>query len=124
MATTGTVTVVLADDDEDVRGALRQLFEDVPDIEVVAEAGSAAEAVAACAAHTPDVALLDVRMPGNGLRATREITADGPPTKVVILTADDTPETRAGAADSGAARFVVKSGGDDLVRVVRHVAGR
>lgn len=122
--TAGTVTVLLADDDEHVRAALRQLLEDVSGIEVVAEATSADEAVAACAAHAPDVVLLDLRMPGGGLSAAREITAAVSSTVVVILTADDTPEHRTAAAASGAARFVVKAEGDDLVRVVLDALGR
>lgn len=123
MATADAVTMVLADDDEDVRSALRQLFEAVAGIEVVAEVSSAAEAVAACAAHAPDVALVDLRMPGGGLEATRQITATVP-TKVVVLTAHETPENRTGAATNGAARFVVKSAGDDLVRAVLEAVGR
>lgn len=117
-----TVTVVLADDDANVRTALRALLDGAEGIEVVAEVGDAEEAIAAVTTHAPDVAVLDVHMPGNGLTATRRITAAAIPTRVVVLTADDMPATRTQAAASGAARFVVKSDGGDLVRAVRDVA--
>lgn len=126
MSTNGPVTVVLADDDDNIRAALRSLFDAAQDIEVVAEGASAAEAVAACEAHTPHVAVLDLHMPGGGFVAARKITGagDAASTKVVMLTADDTPAARAGAAANGATRFVVKSDGDDLVQTVLQVAGR
>lgn len=114
------VTVVLADDDIEIRAALRDLFAST-DVEVVAEASTAAEAVDACARLAPHVALLDVRMPGGGLDAARAITASSD-TAVVVLTAHDTPEHRETAAANGAARFVVKSNGDDLLRTVLEVA--
>lgn len=119
----GPVRVVLADDDANVRSALRALLDDSDGIVVVAEAEVAADAVAACTTHEPDVAVIDVRMPGDGLAATREIASSPTPTQVVVLTAHDSPETRAAATASGAARFVVKSDGDDLVQTVRDVAG-
>lgn len=122
MSTQDTMTVVLADDDAHVRTALRELLDSADGIEVVAAVGSAREAVAACTAHVPDVAVLDVRMPGGGLSAARDITAAGIPTRVVVLTADDTPAVRREAAASGAARFVAKSAGVDLVRTLRDVA--
>lgn len=116
------VTVVLADDDTEIRAALRDLFIDT-DVEVVAEAATAEEAVVACARLAPDVALLDVQMPGDGLDAARVIT-ESSDIAVVVLTAHDTPEHRERADVNGAARFVVKSNGDDLLRTVREVANR
>lgn len=124
MATTsGRVTVVLADDDEHVRAALRDLFEEARGIDVVAEAATAQEAVARVEAHSPDVVILDVRMPGDGLAAARRITMTRSSTQVVVLTAHDTPEHRDEAAAAGAARFVLKSDGDDLVSAVLDAAG-
>lgn len=122
MPITDAVTLVIADDDANVRAALHDLFAPRRDIEVVAEAASAQEAVAACAAHAPHVVLLDVGMPGDGLTAAGSITASQPSTKVVVLTAHDSPEVREGAATNGATRFVVKSDGDDLVRTVLDAA--
>ena len=119
-----TVTVVVADDDGNVRAALCHLLDDTAGIEVVAEAATAQEAVSAVESHAPHVAVLDIRMPGGGLVAARRITAGEHRTRVVVLTAHDTPEHREQAAAAGAARFVVKSGGDDLVRTVLDVAGR
>ncbi len=84
-----TLQVVIADDDDEVRAALRELLHGAGDIEAVAEAATAQEAIAACAADDPQVAVLDVRMPGDGLSAAREITASNPGTRVVTLTASD-----------------------------------
>jgi DNA-binding NarL/FixJ family response regulator len=73
-----TVRVLLADDQRLVRAGFRVLLERAPDIEVVAEAADGDEAIALTRAHRPDVALMDIRMPGtDGLTATRRILSDG-----------------------------------------------
>jgi DNA-binding NarL/FixJ family response regulator len=79
--------VLLADDDPLVRAGLRTILSAADDLRVVGEAGDGAEAIAAVAAHRPDVVLMDVRMPGlNGIDATGQITALRNPPKVIVLT--------------------------------------
>lgn len=117
------LTVVLADDDDDVRSAMHALLGDADGIAVVAEADSAPTATRLCAEHRPDVAVLDVHMPGDGLVAAREILATLAGTGVVLLTADEAPELREAAAEAGIAEFVLKSNGEDLTAAVRR-AGR
>lgn len=121
---TDATTVVLADDDPRVRSALQDLLEDADGMEVAAAVGTAADAIRACAEHEPEVAVLDVRMPGDGLAAAREITTAGTASRVVVLTAIDEPEVRAEALANGAAFFVLKSDGADLLAAIRGEARR
>ena len=84
--------ILLVDDHAIVRLGLITLLNDQPDMEVVAEASTAAEAVRAVEKYQPDVVLMDIRLPGEGgIEATRQITARFPESKVVMLTsfADD-----------------------------------
>ena len=101
------------------------MLEREPEIEVVAEAGDGAEAVRAVEAHQPDVAVLDIRMPGvTGVEATRQIKARFPQVRVLVLTAyDDDPYVFA-LLQAGADGYVLKTAsGDELVRAVRTVHG-
>lgn len=116
--------VVLADDDPQVLDALHDLLGSTPGFEVVATATTAGAATAACLEHEPDLVVLDVRMPGGGLATARAVTEALPDTAVVVLTAHDTPELRSAAADAGAAAYLVKSQGEDVVRTLRRVAAR
>ncbi len=107
------VRVVLVDDHEIVRLGVMTLLEDSPWIEVVAEAGSAAEAVQAVANHQPDVVVMDIRMPGeSGIDACRKITSRWPETRVIMLTsfADDDLIFR--AIQAGASGYVLKQVGN------------
>ena len=118
-------TVLLADDEALVRAGLRMILESEPELEVVAEAADGAEAVAQCRAHRPDVALLDVRMPGiDGLHAARRILAEpGLDTAVVMLTTFDSDDALLAAIEAGAAGFLLKSmPRDRLVSAVRAAA--
>ena len=82
-----TIRLLLADDQALVRGALTALLNLEPDLEVVAEVGSGDAVVAAVLEHRPDVALLDVEMPGlDGISATAAVRAAAPDTKVLIVT--------------------------------------
>ncbi|MEV6812833.1 response regulator transcription factor, partial [Micromonospora sp. NPDC051296] len=103
-----SVRVLLADDQPLVRAGLRVLIADVPDIEVVGEAGTGAEAVRLAREVVPDVVLMDLRMPGtDGIQATRQITASGGPSRVLVLTTFDDDEHVHGALRAGASGFLV-----------------
>lgn len=102
------IKVLIADDHELVRYALRTLLEDEPDISVVAEAGTAGEAVAACAESQPDVVLLDLRMPGGGVSACRSIKELCPDIHILVLTSFDEDEEVFGVLDAGACGYLLK----------------
>ena len=103
-----TIRLLLADDQALVRGALATLLELEPDMTVVAEVGRGDEVVAAARESNPDVALLDVEMPGmDGIEATRELRAVLPDVKVVIVTTFGRPGFLRRALVAGANGFVV-----------------
>ncbi|MFE3168072.1 response regulator [Streptomyces sp. NPDC059224] len=119
-----TVRVVLADDQPLVRNGLRVLMADAPDIDVVGEAGTGAEAVQLVGDTEPDVAVMDIRMPGmDGIEATELITAAAGATRVLILTTFDDDEYIYGALRAGASGFLVKDMAlDDILGAIRVVA--
>jgi DNA-binding NarL/FixJ family response regulator len=121
------IRVVLADDQVLVRAGFRALLDAQDDIEVVGEAGDGEQAVRLATELTPDVVLMDIRMPGtDGLAATRRISADGQlaRVRVVILTTFELDEYVFEAIRSGASGFLVKdTEPDELVQAVRVVAG-
>jgi DNA-binding NarL/FixJ family response regulator len=121
------IRVVLADDQVLVRAGFRALLDAQDDIEVVGEAGDGEQAVRLATELTPDVVLMDIRMPGtDGLAATRRISADGQlaDVRVVILTTFELDEYVFEAIRSGASGFLVKdTEPDELVQAVRVVAG-
>ncbi|MEV6103503.1 response regulator transcription factor [Streptomyces sp. NPDC051940] len=100
------IRVLLTDDQPLVRHGLRVLIADHPRLEVVGEAANGAEAVRLTAELTPDVVVMDIRMPGmDGIEATRRIS---PYTRVLILTTFDDDEYVYGALRAGASGFLVK----------------
>jgi two-component system response regulator DesR len=104
-----TIRLVIADDQALVRGAIAALLGLEPDLEVVAEVGSGDAAVAAVAEHTPDVALLDVEMPGlDGIAAAHQIRERSPGTRVLMVTTFGRPGYLKRALQAGASGFVVK----------------
>lgn len=117
------IRVVLADDQELVRSGFAMILDAQPDIQVVAEADSGASAVDAVRGHRPDVALLDVRMPGmNGIEAARVVCAETP-TRVIVLTTFDQDDYVFDALYAGASGFLLKDvRREDLVHAVRVVA--
>ena len=118
-----SIRVLLADDHVLVRQGIRQFLEDESDIEVVAEADNGAQALWLIEQHQPDIAVLDIRMPGmTGIEATRRIKAQLPQVRVLILTAyDDDPYVFA-LLHAGANGYVLKTASaDELVRAVRTV---
>jgi DNA-binding NarL/FixJ family response regulator len=120
------IRVVLADDQALVRAGFRALLDAQDDIEVVGEAGDGEEALRLAAELTPDVVLMDIRMPGvDGLSATRRIAADTrlASIRVVILTTFGLDEYVFEAIRSGASGFLVKdTEPQELVQAVRVVA--
>jgi two-component system response regulator DesR len=103
------IRVLLADDQQLVRGALAALLDLEPDIEVVAEVGRGDEVVDAARRLRPDVALLDVEMPGiDGLAATAALRAALPGCRVLVVTTFGRPGYLRRAMEAGAGGFVVK----------------
>jgi two-component system response regulator DesR len=117
------IRVLLADDQALVRGALAAMLSIESDIEVVAEVGSGDEVVPAARRTSPDVALLDVQMPGkDGLTAAAELRKAMPGCRVVVCTTFGRPGYLARAMAAGAAGFVVKDAPpEQLVEAVRRV---
>jgi len=119
-----TIRVVLADDQPLVRAGLRMLIEQTPDIDVTGEAGTGAEAVRLCRETSPDVVLMDIRMPGmDGIEATQLITSGGMDASVIVLTTFDDDDYVYGALRAGASGFLVKDMAlDDILAAIRVVA--
>ena len=113
-----TIRVLLADDQAMVRGGLRLILEDQPDITVVGEAVDGTEAVRLARELRPDVCLVDIRMPGkDGIDVTRAIAGPGvaDPLRVVIVTTFDLDEYVYGALQAGAVGFVLKGASPALL---------
>lgn len=119
----GPLRLLLADDQALVRGALAALLQLEADLDVVAEVGSGTEAVEAARTHRPDVALLDVEMPGlDGITATEEVRRVSPGTRVLIVTTFGRPGYLRRALQAGASGFVVKdTPAAQLAEAVRRV---
>jgi DNA-binding NarL/FixJ family response regulator len=125
MASRPPLRVVVADDERMVRTALRAILSAEPDLEVVGEAATGAEAVSVVRERRPDVVLMDVRMPEiDGIRATEQIlaTLDEPP-RIVVVTTFENDSYVYDALRAGAAGFLLKrADADALVQAVRLVA--
>jgi DNA-binding NarL/FixJ family response regulator len=119
-----TVRVVVAEDQALVRAGLVTILSTDPGIEVVAQAADGVEALGQVRSHRPDVALLDVRMPHrDGIAVTREVVAEGLPTRVLILTTFGQDEVVFEALQAGAQGFLLKdSRPEDLLAAVHAVA--
>jgi DNA-binding NarL/FixJ family response regulator len=115
--------ILLVDDHEVVRIGLRALIERHPNFEVVAEAGTAREAIERVEAYSPDVVVMDIRLPGgSGIEACEEIAEKHPNSKVIMLTSYAEDEMLISAIRAGAAGYVLKQiGGEDLVRAIEAV---
>ncbi len=108
MTRSAPIRVLIAEDDPEVRGALASLVEAEPELELVAAAEDAAQAIEAAAKEKPHVALVDVRMPGDGREATRGIKRRSPGTRVLALSAHDDRATVLDMLEAGAAGYLVK----------------
>ncbi|MFB9238198.1 response regulator transcription factor [Plantactinospora siamensis] len=117
------IRLLLAEDQGMMRGALALLLNLEPDIEVVAEAGTGEQAVAAALRARPDVALLDIEMPdGSGLDTAAVLRERLPSCRVLILTTFGRPGYLRRAMEAGAGGFLVKDGPvQELASAVRRV---
>ncbi len=115
--------ILLVDDHEVVRLGLKALIERHPNYEVVAEAGTAREAVELVEKHNPNVVVLDIRLPGgSGIEACQEIADRFPESKVIMLTSYAEDEMLFSAIRAGAAGYVLKQiGGEDLIKAIEAV---
>ncbi|MFI8874132.1 response regulator [Streptomyces sp. NPDC055243] len=117
-------TVLIVDDQPMQRFGFRMLLESQDDMKVVGEAGSGSDAVRMTAELHPDVALMDIRMPGlDGIEATRRIVAAGDRTRVLILTTFDLDEYAYAGLRAGASGFLIKDAlPEELLSGIRAVA--
>ena len=103
------IRVLLADDQALVRDGFRALIDREPDLSVIAEAVDGAQAIELARRHSPDVVLMDIRMPKlDGLSATRQLTAQPSPPRVLVLTTFDRDEWVYEALQAGASGFLLK----------------
>ena len=113
-----SIKVLLADDQAMIRGGLRLILEDQPDISVVAEAADGVEAIAQARRLRPDVCLVDIRMPRlDGIEVTRALAGPGVPNpmRVIVVTTFDLDEYVYGALRGGAVGFILKDAGPALL---------
>jgi two-component system, NarL family, response regulator DevR len=115
------IRLLIVDDHVVVRLGLRTLLSDEPDIEIVAEAGSAEEALVQVKNHEPDVVILDIQLPGrSGIEACRDIRAQFPNVRVVMLTSHGGESFLDQAIRAGASGYVLKQvGNEELIRAIR-----
>jgi EAL domain-containing protein (putative c-di-GMP-specific phosphodiesterase class I)/DNA-binding NarL/FixJ family response regulator len=120
----GRIRLMLADDEGEVLEAMSQLVSTDPFIDLIGTARDAGEAIDLAALQTPDVALLDVRMPGGGgSRAAREIRQRSPETRIVALSASTDPRTVVSMVRAGAVGYVGKDqSGDEVLRAIHRSA--
>jgi DNA-binding NarL/FixJ family response regulator len=110
------IRVLIAEDDEAVREILSSVVRSEAVLELASSVADAAQAIAAAAAHQPDVALVDVRMPGGGPSAARGIKQRSPHTSVLAFSAHDDERTMQLMYEAGADGYIVK--GSDVTEIV------
>jgi NarL family two-component system response regulator LiaR len=117
------IKILIADDHSVVREGTRQILEEEPDLEVVAEAADGEEAIQLADSYRPDLAIIDISMPKiDGIEATRQIKALYPAMAVLILTAYDDDQFVFSLLEAGAAGYLLKSvRGKELIDAVRRV---
>jgi DNA-binding NarL/FixJ family response regulator len=115
------IRILVVDDHPVVRSGLVALLAVVPDLVVVGEAGEGVEALSCVAALSPDVVLMDLRMPGmDGADATARIVSDYPGTRVLVLTTFDTDDDILRAVEAGASGYLLKdTPREELVAAIR-----
>ncbi len=121
-ATAGNpIRVMIVEDQHLIRRAFRTMLSLLPDIDVVAEAGDGHEAIRLARLSCPDVILMDLQMPRlGGVAATRQILADLPDTRVIVLTTFDTDEMIFDAISAGASAYLLKDADEaDILATIR-----
>jgi DNA-binding NarL/FixJ family response regulator len=115
--------IMLVDDHEVVRLGIKALLSNYPTYEVVAEAAGADEAVATAREYEPDVIIMDIRLPGkSGIDATKDIIADLPDTKIIMLTSFAEDDLLFDAINAGAYGYILKQiGSDDLINALEAI---
>lgn len=118
------IRILLVDDQELLRLGFRMILDADLGMEVVGEAGNGAQAIELAAKYLPDVILMDIRMPGlDGISATKQIVADNPAVRVLVLTTFDLDEYAFGALRAGASGFLLKDvRPEELTAAIRTVA--
>lgn len=121
---TELIRVGLCDDHAVVRSGLRRIVDHEPDLAVVGEAGTGAEAVSVARTERPDVFVMDLGLPGtSGIEVTRQVVEVSPETAVLVLTVHDDVGYLRKAFDAGARGYLVKDAADvELVLAIRQVA--
>jgi DNA-binding NarL/FixJ family response regulator len=115
------IRVLIADDHPTLREGLRAILDTQPDISVVGEAATGAEAVSRAAVLRPEVVLMDLEMPAmDGVEATRRIRDQVPEARVIVFTAFDTDDRIIGAVEAGAQGYLLKGAPrDEIFRAIR-----
>lgn len=118
-----TIRVIVVDDHPIYRSGISATLSECDGIDVVGQGGSAADAVRLAAELRPNVALIDVSMPGGGIEAAAAITSGGGDVRVVMLTAAEDEDVMTRALEAGAMGYALKGiGGDELVTILRAVS--
>ena len=120
---TRKITAIVVDDHPLYRSGVVRTLEDDGTFDVLAEGSDAATAVQLALQHKPDVIILDISMPGNGLEAARRIAEVVPRTRIAMLTVSEADDDIVRALDLGAYGYIQKGvGGPELVRIVKGIA--
>ena len=116
--------VLVVDDHPLIRSGLRVLLAEEPSVELVGEAATGEDALAAAATLAPDVVLMDLNLPGiDGVQVTRQLLTEHPHTKVLVLTMLEDDDSLRAALQAGARGYLLKgAGGDETVRAILSVA--
>lgn len=119
---TEPIRVIVVDDHPLYRSGVVSTLRDFADIEVVGEGTSAKDAVNLVHELSPDIALLDISMPGGGLQAAADIKSGGASCRIIILTASEDESAVLKALEGGAAAYALKGiGGNDLASLIRTI---
>lgn len=117
------ITVVVIDDHSLFRAGLVQALKLDEDIEIIAEGGTAQEALELAQKHQPDIILLDINIPGNGIEAARQLLKFDNPPKIMMLTVSENDEDIMQALESGVVGYVLKGvKATELIEAVRRIA--
>ncbi len=116
------IQIIIVDDHPLFRDGVIQTLKAEPDIEIVGQATTAAEAIRLTSELVPDLVLLDITIPGGGLNAASSIAATSPVTKIVMLTASEAEEDVLAALKAGVRGYILKGvSGHDLIKIVQEV---